>query len=153
MTTTQHKHNLRMWIMWAHTVDTPAGPKVFCGECGTELSADTMTIGHWPVPEYLGGTRTRNNVRPECEPCNSNEGTAMGRLPAKLVWEIVYERATRFTYLDKMKALGLQPIRVSPNFGKVHRRAIRTGKRWAELERNTPYRPRVWREHAPAARA
>ncbi|AIY32505.1 HNH endonuclease [Mycobacterium phage Porcelain] len=141
MTTTQHKHNLKRWMMRAHAIEG----KVFCGECGIELTQETVTIGHWPVPAYLGGTWTRNNVRPECFECNSAEGSAMSQLPAKLVWEIIYERATGFVYLEKMKRLRLQPIRVSPNFGKVHRRAVRAGKKWVHHPRNTPNRPRMWR--------
>lgn len=146
MTTPQHTRNLRAWMMQAHAIATPSGLKTFCGECGVELDNQTMTIGHWPVPEFLGGTRTRNNVRPECLPCNAQDGGAMSNLPAKLVWEIVYERATHFTYLRKMEALGLTPIRVTPNFGKVHRKAVKAGRPWAKLNRNTPYRPKVWRQ-------
>ncbi|AXF51636.1 HNH endonuclease [Mycobacterium phage Constella] len=145
MTDTRHKYNLKRWMMRAHALDTPNGKIILCGECGIELTEETVTIGHWPVPAYLGGTWTRNNVRPECFECNAGEGSAMSRLPAKLVWEIVYERATGFIYLEKMKRLGLTPIKVSPNFGKVHRKAVKMGKGWAAMPKHTPYRPRMWR--------
>ncbi|AGT11857.1 HNH endonuclease [Mycobacterium phage Bombitas] len=145
MTDTRHKYNLKRWMMRAHSLDTPNGKIIPCGECGIELTEETVTIGHWPVPAYLGGTWTRNNVRPECFECNAGEGSAMSRLPAKLVWEIVYERATGFIYLEKMKRLGLTPIKVSPNFGKVHRKAVKMGKGWAAMPKHTPYRPRMWR--------
>lgn len=131
--------------MWAHAIDTGNGVKVFCGECGVELDSSSMTIGHWPVPDYLGGTRTRNNVRPECKGCNNGEGADMSNLPAKLVWEIVYERATGFVYRDKMRKLGLTPIHVSPNFGKVFRKAKIQGRPWTGVARNHPLRARMWR--------
>lgn len=145
MTNTQHKRNLREWIMQAHAINTVNGLKTLCGECGVELNLSSMTIGHWPVPEYLGGTRSRNNVRPECFSCNSGEGTDMAKLPAKLVWEIVYERATGPVYTRKMAKLGLQPIHVSPNFGKVYRNAQRAGKPWTGVPRNYPWQARIWR--------
>lgn len=148
---TRRKRNLRAWMIATHTVDTPNGPKLLCGECGIELTPETMTVGHWPVPDYLGGTRSRNNVRPECLDCNSGEGGAMSQLPAKLVWEIVFERATGFVYRRKMAELGLEPIHVSPNFGKVHRRAVQNGERWVAHEKNTPLRPRVWRQQQEIA--
>ena len=146
MTNPQHRRNLRTWIMQAHAIDSPHGMKTLCGECGAELTLETMTVGHWPVPDFLGGPRTRNNVRPECRDCNSAEGGAMSALPAKLVWEIVYERATGFVYLEKMARLGLEPVKVSPNFGKVHRRAVGRGAKWTAMEQHTPYRPRIWRQ-------
>lgn len=138
----RHTRNLREWMFRAHAIETG---KTLCGECGVELSLETMSIGHWPVPDYLGGTRTRNNVRPECFPCNNSEGGAMANLPAKLVWEIVYERATGFVYRDKMRKLGLRPIHVSPNFGKVYRKAKLQGRPWTGVPRNTPLRACVWR--------
>lgn len=70
----------------------------------------------------------------------------MSALPAKLVWEIVYERATGFVYLEKMTRLGLEPVKVSPNFGKIHRHALKRGAKWAAMEQHTPYRPRIWRQ-------
>lgn len=145
MTNPQHTRNLRLWIMQSHAIDTPAGKKTLCGECGVELTLETMTIGHWPVPKFLGGPRTRNNVRPECFACNNGEGDDMGDLPAKLVWEIVYERATGFVYRRKMAELGLKPVSVPQNFGKVYRRAKKANRAWVNIPENGPHRPRMWR--------
>lgn len=56
--------------------------------CGTELTYETATIDHWPIPRRLGGTLSLDNTRLACFPCNSrdieNAGAASQRIPPGL---------------------------------------------------------------------
>lgn len=43
--------------------------------CGTWLTVDTLTVGRL-TPGCRGGTYRRDNIRPECAPCNMSWGGA-----------------------------------------------------------------------------
>lgn len=59
--------DLRMWVLH-HFGD---GETVACVGCGNSLDQDTLTLDHYPIPAFMGGTYRQDNVRPMCAPCNS----------------------------------------------------------------------------------
>jgi hypothetical protein len=55
------------------------GGRVLCWRgCGTWLTAHTLTVGRL-IPGCRGGTYRRENIRPECAPCNMSWGGAERR--------------------------------------------------------------------------
>lgn len=65
---TQHRHNLRRWVLTAHGDGTLAP----CAGCGVALTDETMTLDRYPIPGKWGGRYVRDNCRPTCAPCNSS---------------------------------------------------------------------------------
>jgi 5-methylcytosine-specific restriction endonuclease McrA len=49
------------------------GATTRCAFCKIELTADTVTVDRFPIPGKLGGRYTRDNIRPACGPCNSED--------------------------------------------------------------------------------
>lgn len=45
-----------------------------CAFCHAELSWETVTVDRFPIPGREGGRYTRDNIRPACGPCNSDDG-------------------------------------------------------------------------------
>ena len=62
------RHELRIWVLH-HFGD---GETVACVGCNEDLDRDTLTLDHYPIPAYMGGTYRYDNVRPMCAPCNSS---------------------------------------------------------------------------------
>jgi hypothetical protein len=44
-----------------------------CAFCGRALTFETVTVDRFPTPGRLGGRYTRDNIRPACGPCNSED--------------------------------------------------------------------------------
>jgi hypothetical protein len=44
-----------------------------CAFCKVELTYDTVTVDRFPIPGRKGGRYTRDNIRPACQPCNSED--------------------------------------------------------------------------------
>lgn len=57
--------------------DGTAAPCVFCK---VALTYDTVTVDRYPIPGRLGGRYTRDNIRPACGPCNSEDQGRAGVL-------------------------------------------------------------------------
>ncbi len=56
------------------------GGRVRCWRgCGTWLTVETLTVGRI-TPGCQGGTYRRDNIMPECGPCNSSFGGAERRV-------------------------------------------------------------------------
>lgn len=51
-----------------------------CAFCGAELSYETVTVDRYPIPGRAGGRYTRDNVRPACGPCNTDDQGRAGML-------------------------------------------------------------------------
>lgn len=45
-----------------------------CAFCRAELTFSTMTVDRFPIPGRQGGRYTRDNIRPACLGCNSEDG-------------------------------------------------------------------------------
>lgn len=45
-----------------------------CAFCRVDLTWETITVDRFPVPGREGGRYTRDNIRPACSPCNSDDG-------------------------------------------------------------------------------
>jgi hypothetical protein len=50
------------------------GFTVPCAFCKEPLMFSTLTVDRFPVPGRLGGRYTRDNIRPACLSCNSEDG-------------------------------------------------------------------------------
>jgi hypothetical protein len=50
------------------------GLTVPCAFCKEPLMFSTLTVDRFPIPGRLGGRYTRDNIRPACLPCNSEDG-------------------------------------------------------------------------------
>jgi 5-methylcytosine-specific restriction endonuclease McrA len=44
-----------------------------CAFCKIELTYETLTVDRYPIPGRKGGRYTRDNIRPACGPCNSED--------------------------------------------------------------------------------
>lgn len=54
------------------------GESCLCANgCGTVLFFETVTVDRYPIPEALGGTYRRDNIRPTCLHCNSSNGAKL----------------------------------------------------------------------------
>lgn len=51
-----------------------------CAFCKTPLLASTMTVDRFPIPGRKGGRYTRDNIRPACGGCNSEDQGRAGVL-------------------------------------------------------------------------
>ena len=69
------RRRIRRYLL-THYGDGVTAP---CAVCGTPLTRDTLTVGHYPIPACLGGGWTEDNVRPECSPCNHEDGIRISR--------------------------------------------------------------------------
>lgn len=45
-----------------------------CVFCKAPLTFSTMTVDRFPIPGHKGGRYTRDNIRPACLSCNSEDG-------------------------------------------------------------------------------
>lgn len=63
---------------WASNVEG----RCRCWRCGVLLEESTLTVDRI-VPGALGGSYTRDNIRPSCRGCNSETGGALGALRAR----------------------------------------------------------------------
>jgi hypothetical protein len=44
-----------------------------CAFCKAALTFDTLTVDRFPIPGRAGGRYTRDNIRPACSQCNSED--------------------------------------------------------------------------------
>lgn len=49
------------------------GQTTRCAFCKGMLTYDTVTVDRYPIPGRAGGRYTRDNIRPACGPCNSED--------------------------------------------------------------------------------
>jgi hypothetical protein len=54
-----------------------------CEFCRCPLTWDTLTVDRFPIPGRLGGRYTRDNIRPACGACNSEDQGRAGVSAAK----------------------------------------------------------------------
>lgn len=49
-----------------------------CAFCRAPLTFDSVTVDRFPIPGHKGGRYTRDNIRPACGSCNSEDGGRQG---------------------------------------------------------------------------
>lgn len=49
------------------------GTTTRCEFCRCVLTFETLTVDRFPIPGRAGGRYTRDNIRPACGPCNSED--------------------------------------------------------------------------------
>lgn len=54
------------------------GKTCVCSHCPTILTVDTVNADR-VIPGWKGGRYTRDNIRPSCGPCGSEQGGAMSQ--------------------------------------------------------------------------
>lgn len=54
-----------------------------CAFCGTVLTFEKVTVDRFPVPGRLGGRYTRDNIRPACAGCNTEDQGRAGVLAVR----------------------------------------------------------------------
>lgn len=76
---TSKKKRLRRWLLSVEgggdglTVECAFG-------CGKRLTESDMTLDHYPIPAWKGGTLSRENVRAACSACNEADGRVQSKL-------------------------------------------------------------------------
>lgn len=73
------RRNRKMWLLQTFGRETEFGFIVQCAVCSVLLVYQTLTVGRWPIRGVDGGTYRRENIRPECFPCNVSDGGRVGR--------------------------------------------------------------------------
>ena len=53
------------------------GVRAPCHVCGTLVDYETMVVDRHPVPGYLGGRYTRDNIAVHCQLCSGRQGQAI----------------------------------------------------------------------------
>lgn len=71
----RRKRLRKLWLL-KEFGDGITAPCVFCG---CNLTIETLTVDHHPIPACRGGTWAKNNIRPACAPCNEADGVRMER--------------------------------------------------------------------------
>lgn len=65
----------RAWLL--KTFESNQAGRCRCYRCGKLLDLETLTVDRI-LPGCLGGTYTRENIRPACSTCNSETGGVLG---------------------------------------------------------------------------
>lgn len=63
----------KRWLLAKHGDGTTCP----CAFCGCELAFETVTVDRI-IPAYEGGTYRRDNIRPACWKCNTEDGQQRG---------------------------------------------------------------------------
>lgn len=74
----------KYWLLTVWEAVDESGPLpgvTRCYRCGDLLDFFTVTVDRI-IPECLGGTYRRGNIRPACGKCNSETGAALANAPA-----------------------------------------------------------------------